>query len=61
MDIVYNYLSLIRERPGLYLGTKSLELLKADIDGYIEMQKEIDPAFEGGVFERLSRVCPRSL
>lgn len=42
LDSVFNKLKKTRERPEIYFGEKSLFLLKAYFDGYIDRQHEID-------------------
>lgn len=42
MDILYEKLKQIKQRPQMYIKRKSLSYLKAYIDGYITRQLEID-------------------
>lgn len=45
MESLYKRLSEMRERPGMYLGKKSLELLDAYINGYLDHQYELESNF----------------
>jgi len=46
MDIVIEKLNEIRQRPGMYLGKKSLILLAAYINGYVCRECELNNNFE---------------
>jgi len=50
MDILSNKLDCIKKQPGLYIGKKSLILLKAYIDGYIERQNELSNNYDLGFY-----------
>ncbi|MFB9275597.1 hypothetical protein [Cohnella cellulosilytica] len=60
MDKVYNQIQQIRQNPIIHLGKRSLHLLKAYLDGYIEYHNEISdkpdyfflPKFQEFVQER---------
>jgi len=41
MEIWHNKIETIKERPELYIGKKSLVLLKAYMDGYMDRQNEM--------------------
>lgn len=41
LDKLYNQLQQIRQNPIIHLGQKSLQLLKAYIDGYVQYHVEI--------------------
>ena len=43
---IYQKLQEIREKPGMYLGRNSLELLKAYMDGYVAGYQEIKNDFD---------------
>jgi hypothetical protein len=40
MDILRNKIQTIKQRPGLYLGKKSLHLLQAYLNGYLDYYNE---------------------
>ena len=45
MDIIYELLLKIKERPGMYLGKKSIIRLNMFISGYYLRQYEIDYSY----------------
>jgi len=51
MDIWYDKIQTIKERPGLYIGKKSLILLHAYMNGYMDRQRELEGQGEGFNFE----------
>ncbi|WP_139996541.1 hypothetical protein [Paenibacillus paridis] len=42
MDILYKKIQQMRQRPGMYIGKKSLLLLHAYLNGYIAYHNEIN-------------------
>jgi len=42
MDIWYDKIQTIKQRPGLYIGKKSLTILRFYMKGYMDRQHEID-------------------
>lgn len=45
MEALYKQLLIMKDRPGMYLGRKSLSLLGAYITGYLDHQYEADHDF----------------
>lgn len=45
MERIYERLTTMKDRPGMYLGKKSLSLLGAYITGYLDCQYESDREF----------------
>lgn len=45
MEALYKQLMIMKDRPGMYLGRKSLSLLGAYITGYLDHQYEIERDF----------------
>ncbi len=45
MEAIYKQLMVMKDRPGMYLGKKSLSLLGAYITGYLDHQYESDSSF----------------
>ena len=54
MDILYEKLKKIKIKPEMYLGKKSLTLLKVYIDGYIDRQFEINNTYATSKFWHFS-------
>ncbi|MFD0675196.1 hypothetical protein [Cohnella sp. GCM10027633] len=50
MDILYKKLQQIKQKPALYIGKKSLPLLRAFLDGYIEYHNETNEPNEPNNF-----------
>lgn len=42
MEKIYEILEQMKKRPAMYLGKKSIILLEAFINGYLDREKEID-------------------
>lgn len=47
MDMIYNLLQEIRQRPEIYIGKPSLELLYAYLNGYMHNSKECNHCLVG--------------
>ena len=45
MEALYKQLMVMKDKPGMYLGRKSLSLLGAYITGYLDHQYESDSDF----------------
>lgn len=50
MDILLKKLYAIKKEPNIYIGRKSVYLLRAYIDGYIDRMMEINPDFKSVYF-----------
>jgi len=42
MDILYKKIQQMKQRPGMYIGKKSLHLLQAYLNGYIAYHNEVN-------------------
>ncbi|MEK8130471.1 hypothetical protein WMW72_21415 [Paenibacillus filicis] len=42
MDILYKKIQEVKQRPGMYIGKKSLHLLQAYLNGYIAYHNEVN-------------------
>lgn len=51
MDILYEKLKAIKQKPLIYIKKKSLSYLRAYIDGYIDRQCEIDSNYKTDFFQ----------
>lgn len=51
MDILIKKLYMIREKPIIHIGKKSVILLRAYLDGYLDRVMELNPDFKSVFFE----------
>lgn len=51
MDIIIKKLSMIKDDPMIYIGKKSVILLRAYLDGYLDRVIELNPEFKSIFFE----------
>lgn len=51
MDIIIEKLYKIKEKPIIYIGKKSVILLRAYLDGYLNREMELNPEFKSVFFE----------